>query len=102
MTDKIPTAELRGSLRTAVCQPVSLEVMGVEQGRVRDLRIDGTTVDISSGGLGMITAGMLGLGEVLKLNLAVSGMQVTLPLLAEVMWLRKMNGEYRAGLQFLA
>lgn len=102
MIDKNPASNQRESLRNAVTRPVSLELIGVEQGKIRDLRIEGTSVDISSGGLGMITNGTLRKGDVLKLHLSVNDMQVTLPILSEVMWLQKMNGEYRAGLQFLA
>lgn len=95
-------SEQRTSLRQAMARPVSLEHLGLDQGRVHDLRVAGTSVDISSGGLGVTTSGALRKGDVLKLNLAVSDMQVTLPILAEVMWLRQVDGEYRAGLQFLA
>ena len=95
-------AEQRVSFRKIIPQPVSIELIGLGPGRAKEFRIDGQCVDISSEGMGMTTVGALHQGDVLKLHFAVVDMQVTLPILTEVMWSRPVEDHYRAGLRFLA
>ena len=95
-------AKTRCSPRNAINQPVSLELSGLEGGKIHAVHISGTCVDISSEGMGITTNDVLNEGDVLKLHLSVNDMKVTLPILTEVKWLQQVDGQYKAGLQFLA
>ena len=103
MENLAATISTRCSLRNAVNQPVCLAMAGMEQGQIRAVHIYGTCVDISSEGMGITTdSTALRKGDVLKLHLSIDDMKVTLPILTEVKWLRQVDDQYRAGLQFLA
>lgn len=93
--------EKRLGTRNTIPQPVSVELIGISQGLGND-PFAAMCVDISSTGLGMTTHSALRKGDVLKLNFAVTDMQVTLPILTEVMWMQQVDNQYRAGLRFLA
>lgn len=102
MTGLSLAAEKRCSLRNAINQPVRLELTTLVQGKIRSAQINGICLDISSEGIGVSTTDPLRKGDVLKLHLSVSDMKVTLPILTEVKWLRRVDDQYKAGLQFLA
>lgn len=102
MDNLAATTSTRCSLRNPVNQPVILESTSLEQGKIRSSQISGTCVDISSEGMGVSTAAPLRKGDVLKLHLSINDMKVTLPILSEVKWLRRVDDQYKAGLQFLA
>lgn len=102
MTESSFGAERRCSARNTVNQPVSLEFAAPGQGGIEAVHLEGRCVNISSEGMGMITKARLNTCDVLKLHLSISDMNVTLPILTEVKWLRQVDGEYQIGLQFLA
>lgn len=87
--------------RRAVHPPVSMELVGMALGPGRSMPIECRCVDISSAGIGMITNSSLHKGEVLKLHFAVPKLEVTLPVLTEVIWTRQVDDHFRVGLQFL-
>lgn len=103
MDNLAATTPTRCNLRNAINQKVCLELVGPKQGQIRSVSIYGTCVDISSEGIGITTdSNALCEGDVLKLLLLINDMKVTLPILTEVKWLRQVDGQYKAGLQFLA
>ena len=100
MDNLAATTPTRCNLRNAINQPVCLELVG-PKGQIR--AVYGTCVDISSVGMGITTdSTALCEGDVLKLHLSVNDMKVTLPILSEVKWLRRVDDQYKIGLQFLA
>jgi hypothetical protein len=80
---------------------VDFELSATEPGRVKNICSSGKSVDISGGGLGLTTAFVLRKGEVLRLQLPVYEVDVTIPVFAEVMWTKSMDDQYRTGLRFL-
>jgi len=96
------TEDRRRDTRKEYKQEVSFESMlAGEQGKTVALRT-GQAVDIGHGGLGLVSQYSPTEGEVLKLTIALKDPEVTLPVFAEVMWVSPFNGQYRAGLRFLA
>ena len=93
--------------RTRVCdrknldQSLSFEVSAI-QGKSKDGKENGVTVDISSCGLGIKTEHALEEGSVLKFNFPIREVEVTIPVYAQVMWSMPTNDHFRAGLRFLA
>lgn len=82
-------------------QPIELEhwtPISLEKGN-EVLQVE--SIDISSGGLSLVTPRTLEVGEVVKLEVPVSDKDVTLPVFAEVVWSHKQKKETRAGLRFL-
>lgn len=64
---------------------------------------NGKVVNVSTGGLCLLTDEVLKVGQVLKMALPLPSVAATAPTLAEVRWVRKENekGSYQAGLRFL-
>jgi c-di-GMP-binding flagellar brake protein YcgR len=63
----------------------------------------GTVVNVSTGGLCLMTDEALKVGQVLKMALPLPSVEATAPTLAEVRWVQKENsaGTFQAGLRFL-
>ena len=57
--------------------------------------------DICADGLGILTDYPLERGAVVRLGLPVSGLQIVLPIFAEVIWTVSANNRCKAGLRFL-
>jgi hypothetical protein len=86
--------------RKAFNQPLSFEisVLGEES---RNIRQSGIGTNISSDGLGMITNFSLQESSVLKTYLPVQGVDLSIPVFAEVMWSVPNGNLFRVGLRFL-
>ena len=95
-------AEKRASSRAAICQSLSFEMSEKVSGRFKNVPICGFGVDICLGGIGLITDRILNEGDVLKLFIPVAEVNILLPVYTEVMWSRPTDGDFRAGLRFLA
>jgi len=63
----------------------------------------GTVVNVSTGGLCLMTDEALKVGQVLKMALPLPNVDATAPTLAEVRWVKKESSpiSYQAGLRFL-
>jgi len=63
----------------------------------------GHILNVSTGGLCLLTDEALKVGQVLKMALPLPSVEATAPTLAEVRWVKKGNpqGDYQAGLRFL-
>jgi Tfp pilus assembly protein PilZ len=63
--------------------------------------LDVAAVDISSGGVGILTAQALHVGEVVKLEYDLNGGGITLPIYSEVVWCQAVDNGSRIGMRFL-
>ena len=80
--------------------PVSFETTTVN-GELKNARHQGLAMDISAGGLGLKTDHALPEGSVLKFNIPIKDVEITIPVFAQVMWSKPDDGNFRAGLSFL-
>lgn len=60
------------------------------------------SLDISATGLGLETSTLLEQGEVVQLLMPLVGVDVAMPIFAEVCWALPANKNWRVGLAFLA
>ncbi len=82
-------------------RPVEFELSATQEGRKEDILKNGEAMNISSGGLGLVTACTLKRGEVLKLYLPAIARSAALPVFSEVVWVRQAGAHVEAGLRFL-
>ncbi|HTN42193.1 MAG TPA: PilZ domain-containing protein [Nitrospiria bacterium] len=79
--------------------------MSVHESSLRPVEtpVAGKLMNISNGGLCLLTDVSLKVGQVLKMALPLHSVEATAPTLAEVRWVRKEDsqGSYQAGLRFL-
>jgi hypothetical protein len=61
----------------------------------------GSSTDISSNGLGLTDPYKATEGEILKLLIPFKALGISVPVFAEVMWVRPFEHHYKAGLRFL-
>jgi hypothetical protein len=93
--------EQRYDIRKSLQQNVSFELSTMGHGRVDNIVEQGVSVNLSQGGLGMITAYPLRSGEVVKLLFPVTEDAARVPVFTEVMWSEPAGAGYRVGLRFL-
>lgn len=93
--------EKRGSDRWDLEQPVTFELTVLSAGILTNLMADGVGIDLSAGGMGLVTEYPLQGGEVLKIFFPVTQGEARLPILTEVMWAAPNASRYRTGLRFL-
>ncbi len=92
----------RSCARRSIRKPVSFELSLMGSGLPENIVRSGVGVDLSSGGMGLATDYPLHEGEVLKLFFPIGVGNTSLPVYSEVVWSRSKEGEFRAGLRFLA
>ncbi|MHB8094671.1 MAG: PilZ domain-containing protein [Candidatus Aminicenantales bacterium] len=61
----------------------------------------GLTVDISPGGIGVIARRSLQVSDMMRIQFPTSGPVLTFPVLAEVVWRKPDNPDFRYGFRFL-
>ncbi len=88
--------------RKGFSEEISFESMLTGENRTGVVCLNGSSTDISNGGLGLVAPYMAKQGEILKLLIPLSGLNVAVPVFAEVMWVQPFEGSYKAGLRFLA
>ena len=71
-------------------------------GKMKNINRKGIAMDISDGGLGLKTDLDLSEGAVVKFNIPMKEVDITIPVFAEVMWSKPENSHFRAGLRFLS
>jgi len=71
--------------------------------KARKTLIRGTVKDISSGGLSLLTDHAVKPSTVMRCEIRISDLPVSIPVLSQVRWIEKTPGnlKYRIGLQFL-
>jgi hypothetical protein len=80
---------------------IVMEVWNSAEG-ARNLHMEVSGTDISSGGIGIATGQPLLLGDIVKLDYPLNGNAILLPIYSEVVWCTVDNGVCRAGLRFLS
>lgn len=93
-------AEKRSFGRKFICQTVRIEMSKLKHGQVGNVPENGLGVDISHGGIGLITDCSLEEGNLLKLYFPVAEVKINLPVYAQVVWVMPARGKFRAGLCF--
>jgi hypothetical protein len=93
--------EKRQHPRKKFSNPVGLDLVSEEKGNYTRISTQGTGIDISVGGMGIITDQPLEKGRVLKLLLPLSGEEITVPVFSVVKWTERNEGKLMAGVQFL-
>lgn len=88
--------------RNEFLEPVQLSLLKEKSGILKIIEKNGQGIDISSQGLGILTSLALKGGEVLKVSLPARTRGTFLPVFSQVVWVKKQDREYRAGLQFLS
>lgn len=94
--------EKRSVGREIFRQSVSFEMSVWESGQFGNVLENGSGVDISNGGIGLIMECPLEECDVLKLYFPIAAANTSLPVYTEVMWATPIQGKFRAGLRFLA
>ena len=94
--------EKRQRRRESIDRSITYDMSERSTGRFENLRKEGFGVDISNGGIGLITAQPLKKGDVLKLLYPVAAVNANIPVYTEVMWSNSIEGGFRVGLRFLA
>lgn len=62
---------------------------------------DGCCIDISQGGICILTDFYLKKGDIIKLLIPINSLNLTNPIIAKVIWTRYEKGCYRTGLEFV-
>jgi hypothetical protein len=100
--DRLPE-ERRSAVRHPHTSSISFTTLGNSHNLPNDYEKLAETVDISRDGVRInISAQILRVGSMLKVRMSVSGSKDTIPVLAEVIWVKEKKPEnYQAGLRFL-
>jgi hypothetical protein len=94
--------EKRQRRRESIDRSITYEMSDCSTGRFENLRKEGFGVDISNGGIGLITDQPLKKGNVLKLLYPLTVASASIPIYSEVMWSNPVEGGFRVGLRFLS
>lgn len=73
----------------------------VEEVKSDSLRGEGKAVDISEGGICLITKEAMYENQIVKINIPIPGIPVQTPALAMVRWTRPYHDRHKAGLMFV-
>lgn len=71
------------------------------EGPAADSTWTAAAVDVSEGGLCLITKDAVKDKQILKINVPVPGLSLQIPTLVMVMWQRPHNGAYKVGMMFI-
>lgn len=93
--------EKRSKVRKEFRKSVHFEKMATELNRQKNTQWNGVCFDISEDGVGITVGCTLKKGEVIKLFIPVSKKNTTLPVFAEVRWVRSTKDKFNTGLRFL-
>ena len=93
--------EKRSKVRKAFRKPVHFEQMATGSNLQKNNQWNGVSFDISEDGVGITVGCALKKGEVIKLFIPLSKKNTTLPVYAEVRWVRSTKDKFNTGLRFL-
>lgn len=96
------STDKRTGKREAIGHGVTFELNRMESGRLRKIHGEGKSIDLSPGGIGMISSCQLNNGEVVKLMFPLTEGNTKLPVFTQVIWTSDTSGEFRTGLRFLS
>ncbi len=94
-------SDKRKRARQPYSEQVDFEAMIAGTKKVKVAHHRAYCLNISQGGMGITSRFKLREGEVLKLSIPF-GKDVTLPVFAEVVWMKPEADAFRAGLRFLS
>jgi hypothetical protein len=81
--------------------PVYLQYDGSSGHQPNRSVFKGKTIDISPGGIGLIARRPLEISDLMRVQFPTPGPALTFPVLAEVVWRKPDNLDFRYGLRFL-
>jgi Tfp pilus assembly protein PilZ len=95
------TSNARTSSRHPYSEDIRLETMteGIKEAEIE--RYCAHCLNISQGGLGFSTGRELREREVVKLSFPLKDFDISLPVLAEVLWVKPAERRYRVGVRYL-
>jgi hypothetical protein len=96
------TSDNRKIPRLEFLDPVHLSLAQEKSGNIKPIENEAQGIDISSHGLGILTPLALKAGDVLKVSLPARTDGTFLPVFSQIVWVKRQEKEYRAGLQFLS
>ena len=91
----------RREIRKKYSGEIGFESMLAEKSEGTVVFRNGRGADISHGGLGLTGLYRATEGEIVKLSIPFNGLDITVPVFAEVMWVVPFDESYRVGLRFL-
>jgi hypothetical protein len=92
---------LREDLRTPFVAPVRYSVSALDMRALKEIIGIAVSIDIGKGGMGILTDVPLEKGHVLTFEDAITIKDHLAKKAAVVKWTGKIDGKYRAGLQFV-
>lgn len=94
--------ERRGTVRHPYKSHISLTTLGNSHNLPNNVAKSADSVDISDTGMRIDISGVaLRTGSIIKMQIPMPEVQIKIPILAEVMWLKEKKPEhYQAGLKF--
>ncbi len=95
-------SEKRARARRIYNKIIVLERSDIVSDQVRNYRWDGLILDISQAGLGLNTDHHLREGEIVKLFLPLRELDISVPVMAEVKWSKRISSTCQSGLRFLS
>lgn len=81
--------------------PVSFDLIGGKPDNYKNVSRDGSGVDISPGGIGVLIDQPLEIGKIVRLMLPVVDGKTTIPVFSIARWTEAAGSRFRVGLQFL-
>jgi hypothetical protein len=94
--------EKRAITRRKYEHSVSFDLVGEKPEYYQNVSRDGSGVDISPGGIGVMTDHPLEKGKVVRLMLPVVDGKTNIPVFSIVRWTKVAESQFRVGFQFLA
>jgi hypothetical protein len=93
--------EKRRHPRKEFSNRIGMDLVSEKKGNYNRISVQGTGIDISPGGLGIITDQPLEKGWVLKLVLPLSDGEINVPVFSVIKWTVPEKDGFRVGVQFL-
>lgn len=81
---------------------ISFDLCEMWVGRFVSSLRTGVTVDIGSGGVCLITKHPLKSGDVIRLEVPIEAAHTRLPVYSLIVWVKRADNHFRAGVRFLA
>ena len=95
--------ERRDHVRAALSGSVTFEMSESlsEEFSVSPQRGDGDAIDVSEGGLSLLTKDTVEDGQIVRIKLPLPGMSIKTPTLAKVRWSKPHDKGYKVGVSFI-
>ena len=87
--------------RVPFSYPILYEIDGTKSSPSNTIRGEGSGLDVSSSGIGILTDRLLSPGDVVKLYIPHENTNTIIPTTSEVRWIEIQGGRCRLGLKFI-